>query len=178
MVEYSTVAAGLTALDIVTKTAAIEVLLAQVICPGKYLILFCGSMGAVGAALEAARSVLCLVDDFLLGRPHSDIFSALSTSISPALPEKTALGLVETQSCAAAVACADTAAKTAFVSLAEIRIAHGMCGKSTVLMTGEIAAVSAALENAKRHAQDKGMLLDTALIPSPNAQMLAALRQV
>jgi len=173
MVEFSTVASGITALDIITKAADIEILSAQTICPGKYMILFSGSMGSANAALEAARRVAHKIDDFLLGSPHPDIFPALQATV--ALPKNAALGLVETYSGAAAIKAADAAAKTAFITLAEIRIAHGMCGKSTVLFTGEIAAVAAALESAKKEAAKKGKLLDTALIPNPDKKMLAAL---
>ena len=173
MVEYSTVSAGITALDIITKAAEVEILAAQAICPGKFMILFCGGIGAVRAALDAARAVPCLVDEFLLGRPHPGIFTALGGT--PTLPKNAALGLVETFSGAAAIKAADTAAKASWVDLAEIRIAHGMCGKSTVMFTGDVAAVAAALKAAKKEASEKGMLLDTALIPNPDDKMLAAL---
>ena len=174
MIEFSSVAAGFTALDIITKTAEVDILAAQAICPGKYMILFSGGIGAVNASLEAARRVSTQIDEFMLGSPHPDIFPALGSEIP--LPEKTALGLVETYSGASAIKSADTAAKTAWVQLAEIRIAHGMCGKSTVLITGELAAVAAALDAAKKEAAYMGQLLDTALIPNPDGKMLAAMR--
>jgi len=173
MVEFSTVSSGITALDTITKAAEVDILTAQPICPGKYMILFCGGIGAVKAALDTARHIPNMIDEFLLGRPHLGIFTALSGMVS--LPQKVALGLVETFSGAAAIKAADTAAKTAWVNLAEIRIAHGMCGKSTVMFTGEVAAVAAALEAAKKEAANKGQLLDTALIPNPDSKMLAAL---
>jgi len=173
MVEYSTVASGIIALDIITKAAEVDILAAQTICPGKYMVIFCGGLGAVKAALEAARRTPNLMDEFLLGRPHASIFPALSgAGISP---KKAALGLIETTTGATAIKAADTAAKTSWVSLAEIRVAHGMCGKSTVIFTGEVAAVTAALDAAKNEAAEKGMLLDTALIPNPDDKMLAAM---
>ena len=173
MVEYSTVSSGITALDIITKAAEVEILAAQTICPGKYMILFCGGLGATKAALEAARSTSGLIDEFILGRPHTSIFTALNRAEN--LPKNAALGLVETFSGTAAIKAADTAAKTSWVSLEEIRIAHGMCGKSTVMFTGDVAAVTVSLEAAKKEAAEKGMLLDTALIPNPDEKMLAAL---
>ncbi|MCL2377696.1 MAG: BMC domain-containing protein [Defluviitaleaceae bacterium] len=173
MVEFSTVSSGIKALDIITKAAEVDILAAQTICPGKYMILFCGGLGAVNASLAATRHVPGLIDEFLLGRPHSSIFAAINGSKT--IPGKAALGLIETLSGAAAIKAADTAAKSAWVNLIEIRIAHGMCGKSTVMFTGETAAVSAALEAAKKEAAENGMLLDTVLIPNPDEKMLAAL---
>ena len=172
MIEYSSVAAGITALDVITKTAEVEILSARPICPGKYMILFCGGLSAVNASLEAARRVTSLIDEFILGSPHPGIFKALSEEVT--LPEKAPLGLVETYSGAAAIKAADTAAKTAWVRLEEVHIAHGMCGKSTVMITGELAAVEAALEAVKKDAAEK--IVDTALIPNPDVKMLAAIQ--
>ena len=173
MVEFSSVASGIMALDIITKTAEVDILAAQIICPGKYLVIFCGRLSSVNASLEAARKVPYQIDEFLLGSPHPDIFPALSGAAH--LHEKAALGLIETYSGAAAIKAADSAAKTAWINLAEIRISHGMCGKSTIIFTGELAGVAAALEAAKKEASENGKLMDTALIPSPDAKMLAAM---
>ena len=75
---------------------------------------------------------------------------------------------METFSAAAAIVAADTAAKTALVELIELRLARGMCGKSYLLLTGEIAAVEAAIERAKSGAGENGMFLDSAVIPRPD----------
>jgi len=173
MIEFSSIAAGLTALDTITKIAEVEILSATTICPGKYMILFCGGLSEVNASLEAARQIPCKIAEFLLGSPHPDIFPAISAS--PTLPTKTPIGLIETYSGAAAIKAADTAAKTAWVNLVEIRIVQGMCGKSTVLFAGELAAVSAALEAAKKEAAHVEQLLDTVLIPNPDDKMIAAM---
>ena len=57
-----------------------------------------------------------------------------------------ALGILETFDAAAIIQAADVAAKTAVVTLMELRIARGMCGKSYLMLTGEVAAVEAAIE--------------------------------
>ena len=173
MVEYKQIASGVKALDAIVKTATVDILAAQAICPGKYMVLFCGQLGAVMASLEAARLTPGIIDEFVLGNPHPDIFPALTDAIH--LPQKSALGLVETYSGAAAIKAADTAAKTAYIRLAQIRISQGMCGKSTVIFTGDISATAAALEAAQKEAANKGMLVDTALIPNPDDKMLAAM---
>jgi len=173
MIELGSIASGITALDVITKTAEADILAAQIICPGKYMILFSGSLSAIKASLEAARNASTQIDEFVLGRPHPDIFSAIKGNTP--LPTKTALGLIETSSAASAIKAADTAAKTAWITLAEIRISHGMCGKSTVFFTGELAAVATSLESAKKEAAKKGQLLNTALIPNPDDKMISAL---
>ena len=39
LIEFKTVAAGVTAADVMVKTAEVEILEAQVVCPGKYIAL-------------------------------------------------------------------------------------------------------------------------------------------
>ena len=40
MVEYKTVSSGIKAADLIVKTAEVELLEAQTVCPGKFIILF------------------------------------------------------------------------------------------------------------------------------------------
>ena len=73
------------------------------------------------------------------------------------------------------IVAADEAAKTAIVDLIELRIARGMCGKSYMLLTGEVAAVEAAIEKAKEAIKDRGMFLDSSVIAHPDAQIRDAI---
>ena len=38
-------------------------------------------------------------------------------------------------------------------------------------ITGEVAAVTASIENAKQKVAEKGMLLDTSIIPNPDKKL-------
>ena len=82
--------------------------------------------------------------------------------------EVNSLGVIETFDAAQIIVAADNAVKTSDVRLIEIRLARGMCGKSYLLLTGEIAAVEAAIERAKQGAGEDGMFLDSAVIPRPD----------
>lgn len=168
MVEYKTVSSGMRAADRMVKTAEVEILQADTVCPGKFMVLISGDLSAVKASVEAASVVDAeqLIDTFVLGNPHDSIFSALYGASEIGTPD--ALGVLETFSAAAAIVAADTAAKTALVELIELRLARGMCGKSYLLLTGEIAAVEAAIEKAKIGAGENGMFLDSAVIPRPD----------
>ena len=168
MVEYKTVSSGMMAADRMVKTAEVEILQADTVCPGKFMVLISGDLSAVKASVEAASVVDAeqLIDTFVLGNPHDSIFSALYGASEIGTPD--ALGVLETFSAAAAIVAADTAAKTALVELIELRLARGMCGKSYLLLTGEIAAVEAAIERAKIGAGENGMFLDSAVIPRPD----------
>ncbi len=168
MVEFKTVSSGMRAADRMVKTAEVEILQADTVCPGKFLVLISGDLSAVKASVEAAsvQDTEQLIDTFVLGNPHDSIFTALYGASEIGNPN--ALGVLETFSAAAAIVAADTAAKTALVDLIELRLARGMCGKSYLLLTGEIAAVEAAIEKAKMGAGENGMFLDSAVIPRPD----------
>lgn len=168
MVEYKTVSSGMRAADRMVKTADVEILQADTVCPGKYMVIISGDLSAVRASVDAAIVLdgELLIDSFVLGNPHESIFTALYGSTEIEAPD--ALGILETFSAAAAIVAADIAAKTALVELIELRLARGMCGKSYMLLTGEIAAVEAAIDKAKRTAGENGMFLDSAVIPRPD----------
>ena len=172
MVEYKTVSAGVTAADAMVKTAEVDIIEAQTVCPGKYIALISGSLSAVKAAVDAAKNNygMHLINSFVLGNPHESIFPAI---YGTAQPEKIdALGILETYDVAALIVAADMAAKTAVVELIELRLAKGMCGKSYMTLTGSVSAVQAAIDRAKAEAGDKGMFLDSAVIARPSDKLM------
>lgn len=171
MVEYKTVSTGILAADLVIKTAQVDVLEAQTVCPGKYIIIFTGDISAVRSSIDAAKAAYPeeLIDNFLLGNPHEGIFPAIYGTVE--IKNRNALGVLETFSAAAIFVAADEAAKTAEVDLIEIRVARGMCGKSYVFLTGEVAAVDAAIKKAKAAVSENGMYLDSSVIASPDPKL-------
>ncbi|MBQ9692675.1 MAG: BMC domain-containing protein, partial [Clostridia bacterium] len=140
------------------------------VCPGKYLATIAGEISAVKAAIEAAENFngAMLIDKFILGNPHESVQPAICGAIE--VQNKGAIGIIETFTAASAVVAADTAAKTAMVELIEVRLAKGMCGKSYIILTGSVSAVTAAVERAKMGVED-GILLDTSVIAGPDARL-------
>ncbi len=171
MVEYKTVSTGIKAADLMIKTAEIDIIEAQVVCPGKYIIIVKGELSAVRASVDAAKVQFGaeLIDNFVLGNPDESIFPAIYGT--NAVENPNALGVLETFSAAAIIVAADVAAKTAEVQLIELRIARGMCGKSYMLITGEVAAVTAAIESSKTRVGENGMFLDSSVIPNPDKKL-------
>ena len=171
MIEFKTVSAGITAADQMVKTAQVELLEAQTVCPGKYIALIAGDLSAVKAAVERAEQTRAdeLIDSFVLGNPDESIFPAIYGSGQ--IDGVKALGILETYDAASIIVAADIAAKTAIVKLIELRIAKGMCGKSYMLITGEVAACEAAIAKAKASVGEKGMYLDSSVIAHPDDQI-------
>ena len=170
MIEFKTVASGITATDIMLKTADVEVVQANPVCPGKYLATIAGEISSVKAAIEAAENYnpSMLIDKFVLGNPHESVQPAICGALE--IKNKNAIGILETFTAASAVVAADTAAKTALVDLIEVRLAKGMCGKSYVILTGSVSSVTAAIERAKTGVED-GMFLDSSIIAGPDERL-------
>ena len=145
MLEYMTVSTGMEATDLMLKTAEVELIEAQTVCPGKYIVIISGDLSAVDAAVNTARVQHGehLISSFVLGNPHESIFPAIYGASE--IEEVSALGVLETYDAASMIVAADEAAKTAIVDLIELRLARGMCGKSYMFITGEVAAVEAAI---------------------------------
>lgn len=171
MVEYSTVPSGISAADRIVKTANVEIVEAKVVCPGKYIVIIAGEVSSVSAAVDAARS-FCpekLIDSFVIGNIHEDVLSAIFERKE--VKNCRAMGIVETSTVASAIVAADTAAKCADVELVELRLAKSMAGKSYLLLSGDVASVSAAIESARSAAEGKGMFIDSSVIPNPDNEI-------
>lgn len=171
MVEYQTVSTGILAADTMVKTADVDIIEAQTVCPGKYIVIISGELSAVRAAVDASKSLFDdkLIDSFVLGNPHDSIFPAIYGTSH--IENVEALGVLETYSAASIIVAADVAAKTALVDLIELRIAKGMCGKSYMFITGSVASVTAAIEKTKNQIADDGFFLDSSVIARPDEKL-------
>lgn len=171
MVEYKTVSSGVMAADAMVKTSEVDIIEAQTVCPGKYIAVIRGGLSAVNAAVEAAKVNFGthLINSFILGNPHDSIFPAIYGATD--VGNISALGILETYDASSIIVAADIAAKTAVVELIELRIARGMCGKSYMMLTGEVAAVEAAIEKAKNTIGGEGMYLDSSVLAHPDPKL-------
>ena len=168
VVELKSIARGVEACDAALKSAGIRLVSAHPACPGKYEIIFTGALSDVQAALEHVKEGFAqyIVDQSLMGRIDEQVIKALfgAQETQP----RGSLAVVETFSAASAIKAADIAVKTAKVSLHELRVSRGMGGKGLVMITGEVADVTAACEAGGAHAQEQGLLVGTSVIAAPH----------
>ena len=96
MIEYKTVSAGITATDLMVKTADVDLIEAQTVCPGKYIAIITGELSAVRSAVDNARHTFELqyIDSFVLGNPDESIFPAIVGTTE--VGSVSALGVIET----------------------------------------------------------------------------------
>jgi len=173
LIELTSIAAGMQAADIMLKTSQVELVLSRTICSGKYMVMIGGDVAAVRSAVETAteRVEYAVIDTFIIPNVHEDIFPALSGHSGAT--ELESLGILEAFSVASLIEGADAAAKAATVQIIEIRLAMALGGKALCTLTGEVAAVTSAVEAGARIIGEKGMLVNKVVIARPRPELLS-----
>jgi microcompartment protein CcmL/EutN len=172
LIEMTSIAAGYLVSDAMLKAADVELLLSRSICSGKYMVMVCGDVAAVEAAVSAGNAAgnFSVIDCFVIPNLHEDVFPAISGNTKVEILG--ALGILESFSVASLIEGADAAVKAADVQLIEIRLAMALGGKAFVTLTGDVAAVQAAVEAGAVMIGQKGMLVNKVVIPSPRPELL------
>jgi microcompartment protein CcmL/EutN len=173
VLELCSVARGVEVADAVLKEAHVEMLFATPVQPGKYVMLFTGSVQDVKTS--AARGALLaggdLVDQLVIPQIHEQIVPMLKRKGGKINGSLDAIGIVETNTVASTISAADLALKTATVDLVDVRIANGLGGKSFFTLTGEVSDVRSSVAAGARMAQERGLLAREVVIPRPHPEL-------
>jgi microcompartment protein CcmL/EutN len=171
MIELNSIARGIETADYMVKAANVELIMAKPICPGKYVILIAGDVGAIESSVKVGEEIGAqyVVDKLLIPRVHPQLIGAINESTE--IDGVNAVGVLEYFSVATAIVGADAAAKAAQVKLIEVRLGMGIGGKAFVTLSGDISAVNAAVEVGARVGTDNGFLVNKAVIPSPTKEL-------
>jgi microcompartment protein CcmL/EutN len=177
LIEFSSIAVGLLAADAMVKKAPIARIVAGTTQPGKYLVMITGEVADVQESLAAGRQIGsdCVLDVVFLPQVHPSVVIAIGGERS--LGHGEALGIVETCQVASTIHAADAGVKGAQVTLREIRLADGLCGKAFCLFQGPVADVEAAVEIGVGALGDAGQLVRQVVIPQLHEEMVKNLEQ-
>ena len=173
LIELTSIAAGFEVADAMLKAAEVELILSRTICSGKYMVLIGGDVAAVTSSVEAGSITGrgSVIDTFVIPNVHPSVFPAIAGTSNVNLLE--ALGIVESFSVASLIEAADAAVKAAKVQLIELRLAMALGGKAFVTLTGEVAAVQAAVDAGAAVVTQKGLLVNKVVIPQPRKELLS-----
>lgn len=172
MVELTSIARGIETCDYMVKAAQVDLLRSSTVCPGKYMIIVGGETGDVRAAMAEGikRGGELVVDTLMLPNVHEQLIPAIS--MTNQVDVRGAVGVLEFYSIASAIIAADVAAKAANITLIEVRTGYAIGGKGFVTLTGDVGAVRAAVEAARKDAE---LLVETTVIPRPDRKLFDAL---
>jgi microcompartment protein CcmL/EutN len=172
MIETMSVPLGIQAGDAMLKAAEVELVSSQAACAGKYIVIVEGEVAAVRSSVDAGRAAAgsALADSLVIPGIHEQVAPAVAASAE--IDDVGALGVMESYSMCAAIVAADAAVKAAAVHLIEIRLGRGLGGKAFVILTGDVAAVGAAVAAAEGLEAVEGMLGASVVIPSPHKKIV------
>lgn len=172
LLELKSIPVGVETADAVLKAAHVELLTATPTCPGKYVIIIRGAVGAVKSAMESGKQAagVYLVGHHIINNVHDSVPSAIVGTVEVA--RTAAIGMIETMTALTAVQAGDMAAKAANVTLMEIRIARGLGGKGFILLTGEVSSVRSAVKAAMHQLEETGDITSSCVIPSPHPGLI------
>jgi microcompartment protein CcmL/EutN len=174
LLELCSVAKGVEVADAVLKEAKVEMLFATNVQPGKYLMLYTGSVRDVESSTARGAQLAGgdLVDRLVIQQVDEQVVPMLKRRGGKINGVLDAIGVVETATVASSIVACDLALKTATVDLIDFRIANGLDGKSFFVVTGEVSDVRSAVAAGARMAQERNQLVRDVVIPRPHADLV------
>lgn len=175
IIEFTSVARGIFVTDQMLKASEVEIVTASSVCPGKYMAIVHGDVASVENAVEIGEraSKEFWIDSIIIPNVSPLVFPAITGSTMP--DEVQALGILETFSIATMVLAADAVLKASSLYPLELRLGTGLGGKSFFTFTGDVGAVEAGIEAGKKIIEEKGLLVNSEIIPSPSKNLLSSL---
>lgn len=171
VLEFSSIAIGIDALDAMVKVAPIKIIDARTICPGKYIVVFCGDVASTEYSFHKGLETggEFIVDSLLLKQVHSEVIEAIGNIKQT--DNWGSIGIIETLTVTSSIEAADIAAKESGVKIIEIRLAIGYGGKSYVKMIGSLHDVQASMDVAVGKVDSKKSLCAKSIISRPHHEI-------
>ncbi len=166
MVEFNRIATGIHATDAMVKAAEVELIESRPITPGKYISLVTGDVASVSASVKAGIETAGLdgvIESFVLPNLHPQILPVMQ-GYNP-VPDKEAVGILETTGVAAIITATDAALKESPVILVRLHLGLHIGGKGYAVLVGEIADIESSIMAGTRQAGNQ--LIDKKIIPNP-----------
>jgi microcompartment protein CcmL/EutN len=170
-IELNSIARGVETADVMLKAGGVALVFAKPVCPGKFLALVHGDVGAVNAAINAGveKAGVNAVNHLVIPRVHASLIPAINAVVT--IDRVEALGVVEYFDVTSAIIGADAAAKTANVKLIELRLGVGIGGKSFFALCGDVSDVRSAVNAGLAEGEYRGAVVQSCVIPSPSPEL-------
>lgn len=171
VLELTSIARGFCLVDTMVKKAPVNVLDARAVCPGKFLIVVTGDLGAVEESMDIARieAGSSLFGDILIPNLSAEVVPAINREVSGDVGETVAV--IESFSAVAAIDAADAAVKEADVRIESVELLEGIGGKAFVVLSGLLTDVTAAVEAAGKRIPE-GMAVSSEIVPQFSRELI------
>lgn len=175
VVEFRSIAVGISAIDIIVKASDVKIIDARTICPGKYYIIFAGMVSAVKNSLDVIESESkdFIIDSLAIPNVYEQIFAGLTGTSEIRQPQS--IGVIETLTSPSIIWAADAAIKATDIDIVEVRIARAIGGKNICVINGALSDVTESIRAGIQYSLEKGFLVDSEIIASPHEDLYRAI---
>lgn len=172
LVELNSVARGLRCVDALVKRAPVRMHEANLVEPGKFLLLFSGGVAEVEESFQEAVTLAdaFVIDKLLLPVIHPLVVPGLQGVRDVQDPD--CVGVVEARNIASVLEAVDRSLKDADVGLCGLRLHGGLGGRAYYVVHGYQHMVEAALDAGRRVLERRGTLHSIERIARPHAEFL------
>ncbi|MFZ5478107.1 MAG: BMC domain-containing protein [Myxococcota bacterium] len=173
LLELDSIARGYRTLDAMVKESPVTVVEANLVEPGRFLILFGGGVAEVETAYARGLEVAGedVRDKVLLWGVHPRVWECIAGKERCGEPD--AIGIVEASSVAGTIAAGDASVKSADVELCALRFTPGLGGKGYYVVNGLQHDVEAAVAAGTESLTARGRLVRAEVVPRAHREFLA-----
>jgi microcompartment protein CcmL/EutN len=173
LLELDSIARGYRALDALVKESPVEVIEANLVEPGKFLILTGGGVAEIESAHRVGREVAAesLLDEVLLPWVDPRVWWGLGGGT--AAGEVDTVGIVEGRSVAGVIEAGDRSLKAADVQLLGLRVTPALGGKAFYVLGGRQHDVEAGVAAGVEVLTGRQKLVRAETIARPHPDFLA-----
>ncbi|MFC1521268.1 BMC domain-containing protein [Elusimicrobiota bacterium] len=165
LIEFSSIAEGITAADAMVKKAPLDLIEAGTVQPGKYLVLVAGDVASVDESFKEGLGVKpdTIIDSVILPDVDQQVHDAIFKK--KIKNDFEAVSMIEASTVASVIDAADAAVKGAQVKLLEMCLADGLGGKSFALFGGKVEDAQAAVDIGISRIQGRNADVHSTVIP-------------
>lgn len=169
IVEFKSISQGIGVLDKMFKRSTLDLLYANPICIGKYLICVGGDVADALVAQQTAEAPEegAPIASYLLTGAHPSIREYFRRGIPPGYDRPEAIGIVETRNAASGFVSLDRALKSARVTLLKLWLGQLLGGKLCYVLGGGTSDIQSAVKAAAAAIPERE-LVGTREIPAPD----------
>lgn len=175
LLELDSIARGYRTLDAMVKESPVTIVEANLVEPGRFLILFGGGVAEVELAYTRGLEVGAddVRDRVLLPGVHPRIWACIRGEEQCGEPD--AIGIVEASGVAAVIEAGDASVKFADVELCGLRFTPALGGKGYYVVNGRQADVEAAVATGIEMLNIRRRLVRAEIVPRAHPEFLAHL---
>ncbi|MCL5073163.1 MAG: BMC domain-containing protein [Actinobacteria bacterium] len=172
IVEFKSISRGLIVTDAMLKTATVSLVLGTTLCPGKYLTIVEGDVAAVEKAQDTADRLggRQVFSSFVVSGINNEVIGSISGNSAKLLLDS--IGIIESLQMANLIKAADISLDSAEVEIVELRLGKGCGVNSFYIITGDLASINEACENAASFLSERGALIAFRVIANPDKNLL------